>query len=215
MLSPKRRRPLEEITNLAAHRSQSMLPPSKRLKQSVVSSDLNREDELLGLSSSSFIQCPLSVRRSDSSIAQSVVDTVNQYLQEGTSLPALFVKAASSDDQLFPKGSTSPMLYFHLEHSAMICVPCSRRVGTGQSFETHFRNVHRLKGQKLLDAIAFSQQVNAVDSSSPLPNGSPVIPHLLLFHGFECLGCGYLTSSPKRRQMHCSQCSIAEDLNHK
>lgn len=39
----------------------------------------------------------------------------------------------------------------------MIYVLCGRRVGTGRSFESHFRNVHRLKGQEFVDAVAFSR----------------------------------------------------------
>lgn len=158
-------------------------------------------------------QCPQAVRRSSPGAPQHVINEVDLNGQQSTTLSALRVSATLSGAQLSLRGSTSPILYFHSEHSAMICVPCGRRVGVGRSFESHFRNVHRLKGQEFLDTLAFSRQVTAVNETAPLPNQSPIIPHLHLFHGFECLGCGFLTGSLACRRLHGNKCPIVQDLN--
>ena len=66
-----------------------------------------------------------------------------------------------------PNLSASPFLYFKLEHSAMICIPYGRRVGTGESLENHIRGVHRLKGKEFTNAITFSRRLIAANEITP------------------------------------------------
>jgi hypothetical protein len=214
-LSLKRKRVLSENPNLAACHLPSVSPsPAKRPKLSVAlvgsKSPIRTSDKTV--SARGHTAQPAF---NSSNTSQPPVSIIDLRTSNAVTSSALTIKAINSGYQLFLEGSASPFLYFHLEHSAMICIPCGRRVGTGKSFETHIRHVHRLKGKEFIDAVTFSQQLIAADEIAPLANDSPIIPYLRLFHGFGCLGCGYLTSSPVSRRLHCNKCPIAQDLNLK
>ena len=195
--SPKRKRPLGDQPNPVAHQPRSGFSPSKRSKQLITTIDSDKRRDI------------------SDQVTQQVIGEIDKHPPNDITSSNLDVSTVSSNPQHFLQGSSSPILCFYPQHTALVCVPCGLKIGPGKSFETHFRNTHRLKGQNLKDAITFSHRVGAINDVAPLPNGSPIIPHLHLRNGFECHGCGYLSPNLKTQQSHCANCAIARDLKPK
>ena len=97
-------------------------------------------------------------------------------------------------------------LWYEEESRILLCLTCKRPTALrpGPAGETHFRNVHRWKGDELKEVVSYIATLELSDPhTTTLPrNGSRAIPQLTVDKGYSCNGCAYLTSSRKKIVNH-------------
>lgn len=96
------------------------------------------------------------------------------------------------------------LIVFLSPHSVGICLLCKIAVHPGDSLASHFRNLHKVKGQEL---HAIKTLCNHWGIQSPatvkLPeHGSPPIDVLPIHLGFQCCACAFLSRSEVAMRRH-------------
>jgi hypothetical protein len=93
------------------------------------------------------------------------------------------------------------------EYPMLICLICKTAVRPGKGIESHFRNIHRLKGEMLQAVNSLHLEWTLQDPlhMSPRDKESRVIPDLKVKHGYSCEVCIYLTISKDNFVKHFSK----------
>ncbi|KAI9846389.1 MAG: hypothetical protein M1837_003980 [Sclerophora amabilis] len=105
--------------------------------------------------------------------------------------------------QLTTEPPISNLVSYSFQGNILICRPCGYSMGF-DSFNRHLRNPHGLTSNQRKIFLAYYEQTpvcRQTHSIPPLPHGSPPVPHLTLFNGWQCLHCDYLTAG-KQRHVH-------------
>ena len=96
------------------------------------------------------------------------------------------------------------LIQINFEFNILICKPCGSAIQAGSTVESHFRRVHKIKGEILrhiLDTCEAHplQDIQHID----LPDdGRRPIAELPIWNGFRCNECRYLTMSQDNVHKH-------------
>lgn len=99
------------------------------------------------------------------------------------------------------------ILYILRDYRVLICLICKAAIQPGQGIESHFRHLHKIKGNTLREMMTFCAGWTFEDpQATALPeHGSSAIPELAKYRGFSCKDCPYLTINRKNIGRHCRQ----------
>lgn len=98
----------------------------------------------------------------------------------------------------------SDIVVQNLEFQLLICKICRCAVQAGSTVESHFRRVHKLKGDIIRDIRnSYGHQSLRTPDNADIPrDGSRPVAELETKHGFSCTKCRYLTISRSNIMTH-------------
>src|SRR5687767_12071963 len=88
-------------------------------------------------------------------------------------------------------------ILFEEQYQILICRLCRAAIRSGGSVESHFRQIHQLKGQVLQDIKNYFSDLETQDplQTELLADGSAIVDSLAVLDGYSCTQCRFLTTA--------------------